>query len=125
MIAHMSDHADDAVCSLAEAAEITGLSTDALRLRWRRGTLSGYKSGRRLLLCRGRLPRGHRSESRTGDHFSSVGSERDRSEIALLRRQLQVKDQQIAELHVLLGRLALPAPEASAPRRSWWRFWKG
>jgi len=113
---------DDAV-SLTEAARITGLSTDALRLRWRRGTLRGYKTGRRLFLYRASLPGTDRSATRSAEHITT---ERDRAEIALLREQIEVKDKQIAELHVLLGRLqerALPAPEASAQRRLWWRRW--
>lgn len=115
--------AQDAV-SLAEAARITGLTTDALRLRWRRGTLPGYKVGRRLYLYQVSLPGADRSGDRSAER---VASERDRSEIELLRQQLAVKDDQIRELHVLLGRLqervALPAPEASSPPRSWWRRW--
>jgi hypothetical protein len=118
--------ADQDAVPLAEAAQITGLTTDALRLRWRRGTLPGYKVGRRLFLSRASLPGVDRSGERSAER---IASERDRSEIELLRQQLAVKDDQIRELHVLLGRLqervALPAPEASTPRRPWWRRWFG
>ena len=120
---------DQDAVSLAEAAQLTGLSTDALRLRWRRGTLSGYKVGRRLYLYREGLPGVDRLGERSSEQFAA---ERDRSEIELLRQQLAVKDDQIRELHVLLGRLqervALPALEgggSAAPRRRWWRRWFG
>ena len=117
---------------LAEAAEIAGTTTDALRHRFRRGTLPGYRIGRRLFLYRDSLPDADRP------HERSVGrtpSDRERPEIELLRAQLAVKDQQLSakddqirELHVLLGRiqerLTLPAPEASSPRRPWWRLWR-
>lgn len=107
----------DAV-SLAEGAQITGLTTDALRLRFRRGTLPGYRTGRRIFLFRASLPGADRSAEQSA-------TEQDRSEIELLRQQLAVKDDQIRELHILLGRmqerLALPAPEAR--RRPWWRRW--
>lgn len=111
----------DAV-SLAEGAQITGLTTDALRLRFRRGTLPGYRTGRRIFLFRASLPGADRSAERSAEQSAT---ERDRSEIELFRQQLAVKDDQIRELHILLGRmqerLALPAPEAR--RRPWWRRW--
>ena len=99
---------------------------DALRHRWRRGTLPGHKVGRRLFLYQDSLPGVDRPGERSAER---TASDRDRSEIELLRQQLAVKESrdQIRELHVLLGRLqerlALPAPEASSPPRSWWRRW--
>lgn len=124
---------DRVAVSLAEAAEIAGTTSDALRHRWRRGTLPGYKIGRRLFLYRDSLPGvdrpGERSAGRTA-------SDRERPEIDLLRQQLGIKDRQLAakddqigQLHVLLGRLqerlALPAPEASSQPRPWWRrLWR-
>jgi hypothetical protein len=114
---------DDDAMSLNDAARLTGLTTDALRLRWRRGTLPGYKVGRRLYLYRASLPGVDRWTDRLGDQ---AAIDWNRSEIELLRGQLAVKDDQIRELHVLLGRLrerlALPAPE-SPHQRPWWRRW--
>ena len=123
--------ADRVAVPLAEAAEIASTTTDALRHRYRRGTLAGYRIGRRLFLYRDSLPGADRPRERPADR---TASDRDRPEIDLLRAQLAVKDQQLAakdaqigQLHVLLGRLqerfALPAPEASSPPRSWWRRW--
>ena len=110
---------DDETASLNEAAQLTGLSTDALRLRWRRGTLDGYKAGRRLRLYKSRLP----NIDRTHEH---TRTDRIRSEeVAVLKEQLAVKDRQIDQLHTLLARLqerALPPPPAETPRR-WWRWW--
>ena len=116
---------------LAEAAQIAGTTSDALRHRFRRGTLPGYRIGRKLFLYRDSLPGIDRPRERSAERISS---DRDRPEIELLRAQLTVKDQQLSakddqirELHVLLGRvqerLTLPAPEASSPPRSWWRRW--
>ena len=121
--------ADREAVPLAEAAQIAGTTTDALRHRFRRGTLAGYRSGRRLFLYRDSLPGADRPRERPDDR---TASDRERPEIELLRAQLAVKDEQLAakdsqigQLHVLLGRLqerlTLPAPEASTPRRSWWR----
>ena len=122
-----------AVNPLAEAAQIAGTSTDALRHRYRRGTLPGYRIGRRLFLYRDSLPGVDRPRERPDGR---TATDRDRPEIELLRAQLAVKDQQLAvkddqirQLHVLLGRIqehvALPAPEASSPPRSWWRrLWR-
>lgn len=106
--------------SLLEAARLTGLSADALRLRFRRGTLPGVRSGRKVLLYRDALPNTARSPT-----------EHERALIDLLREQLAARDHQLAtrdreisELHVLLGRLQerlLPPP--AAPRRWWWWPW--
>ena len=125
--------ADRDAVPLAEAAEIAGTSTDALRHRYRRGTLPGYRIGRRLFFYRDGLPRADRPRERSNEGTSS---DRDRPppELDLLRQQLAIKDQQLAakdaqigQLHVLLGRiqerLTLPAPEASSPSRPWWRRW--
>jgi hypothetical protein len=113
---------DDDDVSLQEAADLTGLSTDALRLRFRRGALAGFRRGRRIYLKRSMLPSCERWTERTA-------TARDRSEINLLREQIRVKDEQIAamaraqeQLHVLLAqlqeRLALrPPPQQSDQRR--------
>lgn len=125
--------ADRQAVPLAEAAQIAGTSTDALRHRYRRGTLPGYRIGRRLFLYLDSLPGVDRPRERPDGR---TATDRDRPEIELLRAQLAVKDQQLAvkddqirQLHVLLGRIqehvALPAPEASSPPRSWWRrLWR-
>jgi len=41
---------------------------------------------------------------------------------SILERQVEAKDEQIKELHVLLqqSQAALPAPKEN---RRWWRFW--
>jgi hypothetical protein len=48
---------------------------------------------------------------------------------AFLRQQLEEKDKQISELHILLGslqqKLALsPAESNPSPKKPWWRFWR-
>jgi hypothetical protein len=122
----VNDHGEHAdAIPLAEASAITGLTPDALRLRLRRGTVAGFKADGRLFLYRASLPVIDRSSARSSERSAD---DRDRAEIELLRRQLEIKDQQIHELHMLLGRAqerALPAPEAASPeRRLWWRWWR-
>ena len=46
-----------------------------------------------------------------------------KDEVSTLRSQLETKDRQIGELHVLVqqAQAALPAPRENG--RPWWRFW--
>ncbi len=45
--------------------------------------------------------------------------------ITHLRNQMEAKDKQLGEVHVLLqqAQAALPAPQEN--HRSWWQFWRG
>lgn len=47
-----------------------------------------------------------------------------KDEVRMLRGQLETKDRQIGELHVLVqqAQAALPAPKEN--HRPWWRFWQ-
>jgi hypothetical protein len=93
-----------------QAAQLLGLSADALRKRIARGTLDGFKSNGRW-------------------YVRNINVQNDI--IALLRQQISVKDEQIRELHSLLANAqqavlespAVPLPPPS-PRRPWWLIWR-
>lgn len=115
---------------LEEAAKSCGLSSNALRLRWRRGTIHGYKAGRRLYIDPASLPapdRVHSGDEATanGYHLSHAWTGQEApalwQQLEVLRQQVLVKDDQIKEkdrqieqLHRLMDALQqrLPPPPA-------------
>lgn len=44
------------------------------------------------------------------------------SEVEELRRQLEVREREIGQLHILLGQRQLESGTSSRP---WWKFWSG
>jgi excisionase family DNA binding protein len=118
--------------TIAEAAQRLGVSTDTIHRRLKKGQLTGHQQttpqGFTWLI---EIP----VESRNTENGIPAGAPADapvsagelqRLEqiIELLQDQVQAKDQQIKELHVLLqqAQAALPAPREN--HRSWWRFWQ-
>ena len=91
-----------------QAAQLMGLSPDALRKRISRGTVDGFKSNGRWYV-------------RNSDVQKDI--------IALLRQQISVKDEQIRELHSLLAKAQQATLESllaalPPPSRPWWRIWR-
>ena len=91
-----------------QAAEVLGLSVDALRKRISRGTVDGFKSNGRWYV-------------RNSDVKTDI--------IALLRQQIEVKDHQIRELHSMLATAQQSAFDASvaallSAKTPWWKFWR-
>jgi DNA-binding transcriptional MerR regulator len=118
---------DVELLTIAEAAQRLGVSIDTIHRRLRRGQLSGHRQptpqGFTWLV---EIPVGLR-DSKNGapaDAPASVGdTQRLEQMVAMLQAQLEVKDKQIEQLHVLLqqAQAALPAPRDN---HSWWRFWQ-
>ena len=99
--------ADQEILDSHQAAEVLGLSVDALRKRISRGTVDGFKSNGRWYI-------------RNSDLKNDM--------ITLLRQQIDIKDEQIRELHSMLAKSQQPASDvytAALPVRTnpWWRFW--
>lgn len=130
--------------SLEEAAKSCGLSPDALRRRWRRGTVQGYKSGRDLYLYAHSLPaapsggrppggaigRAQHPEPTSGHSRKVLPLEWLQQRMLAMDRQLAQKDRQIEQLCLLMSRLGqetggdrtVPAPAhlagaVAAPQR--------
>jgi hypothetical protein len=122
--------------TMVEAAVILGVSPDTVKRRLQRGELKGHQEetpqGFRWIieLPDNSGPSNH-SSAAPADTPVTAGTEETlrelvdvlKDEVSELRQQLEAKDKQIEQLHVLLqqARAALPAPR---DHRSWWRFWQ-
>ncbi len=109
MIADTSRHldGDPDILDSQQAAQILGLSVDALRKRIARGTVDGFKSNGRW-------------------YIRNTGVKDDI--VALMRQQISVKDEQIRELHSMLAKAQQVALEASitplpSSSKPWWKIW--
>jgi predicted ArsR family transcriptional regulator len=118
--------------TIKEAADRLGLSENTVRRRLHAGLLKGYQEdppyGRWLVELSDEDIEGAARATSDGVTPELVEALRDtirRQDETLeqFSRQLESKDQQIKELHVLLqqAQAALPAPNEN---RSWWRFWQ-
>jgi hypothetical protein len=132
--------------TMVEAAVILGVSPDTVKRRLQRGDLEGHQEetpqGFRWIieLPDDSVPSNH-SSAAPADARATAGAEETlrelvdvlKDEVSELRQQLQTqaiahgeqleaKDRQIEQLHVLLQQTqaALPAPKAD---HSWWRRW--
>ena len=109
--------------TITEAARRLGISERTVRRRLHTGDLMGSQMA---------TPQGFvwtidlpedMTEDRANGHSSSREVETLKEFVAVLNNQVDTKDQQIKELHILMQQVqaALPAPKAD--NRSWWRFW--
>jgi hypothetical protein len=133
--------------TMAEAAQRMGVSVATVKRRVRRGELKGQREPRPQGFTwmvempevqeqfKTRTMTGTRTPTSTGTTDGSSTEVRRLEEMVSLlqseleatrkesRQQLDIKDQQIQQLHILLqqAQAALPAPRDN---RSWWRFWR-
>jgi hypothetical protein len=124
--------------TVGEAADRLKVSTQTIKRRLKNGTLKGEQRD---------TPQGYiwlvdiseaeadtsiLNEDISDDTLAAISREMQRLEqmVEILQRelehrdgQLEAKDKQIGQLHVLLqqAQAALPAPRDN---RSWWRFWQ-
>jgi hypothetical protein len=139
---------------ISDAAQQLGISAEAIRKRIGRGTMHGYKvDGQWYVTLDG--PAGYAAGHPDGHPNATTGQRQDthpdgaagvyrelvdqqRTEIARLVEQLNVKDEQLQQANVIIMRLServaeLPAPasqpqpeapaESTPPRRRWWQWW--
>jgi excisionase family DNA binding protein len=111
--------------SIPEASRLLRVSENTVRRRLKSGELKGHQvasvGGFAWVVEISDDLAQDASESREmAEMRASMG--RMEAQIASLEGQLQVKDQQIEQLHVLLqqAQAALPAPREG---KSWWRWW--
>jgi excisionase family DNA binding protein len=140
--------------TIREAAQALGITEPAVRQRLQRRTLRSYRAGGRVYVI---LPDGASDTNEQNGVSHGVSSDvtaalhalvaQLKSENALIRDQLVIKDQQISELHVLLQTAQRqlnagptdtpPAVEEEPqkamdepiqvrehPQRPWWKFWR-
>ena len=113
--------------TVAEAADVLGISKDAVRKRISRGTLQAAKQdGEWMVFLDNDTP----DQTKQDDsHYWELINDQ-RQEIAELKEELAKRDAWISNLmesnKELIERIPpqLPAPEQAATRESWWqRLW--
>jgi excisionase family DNA binding protein len=130
-----------ALLTLAEAAHQLGVSVDTIRRRLQRGELRGQQQPRSqghvwLVGLDEYEEVSHNSrlaDAEQGDQACLAACQADikrleemvailQNQIQALGRELEAKNQQIQELHVLLqtAQAALPSPR----NRPWWKWWE-
>ena len=133
-----------ALVTLVEAAHQLGVSVDTVRRRLQKGELKGQQQPRsngHIWLVELDEEVNHKSrladslaDAEQGDQACLAACQADINRleemVAMLQahilaqgRELEAKNQQIKELHVLLqqAQAALPAPRNGRP---WWRWWR-
>jgi excisionase family DNA binding protein len=130
-----------ALLTLVEAAHQLGVSVDTIRRRLQRGELRGQQQprsqGHMWLVGLDEYEEvSHNSrlaDAEQGDQACLAACQADikrleemvailQNQIQALGRELEAKNQQIQELHVLLqtAQAALPSPR----NRPWWKWWE-
>jgi len=132
-----------ALVTVLEASQRLGLTQDTVKRRLRKGALPGERLPRpqgyvwfvELDYDESTMPeQGANSVEQGGvngvngtmsghgdDSVNNREVTRLDEMVTMLREQLDAKDNQIRELHVLLQQAALPAPRED---RRWWRLWR-
>jgi len=101
------------------AAQLLGITEDAIRKRITRGTLKGYKEDGRWYVHLPDNDQNYRTADQNHITETTLAIEELRARVQSLETQLEVKDTQIGELHRLMATTALNP----APARPWWRIW--
>jgi predicted site-specific integrase-resolvase len=115
--------------TIKEAAERLGISEVTIRRRLRTGQLNGYQesppTGKWFIEVSDNVEQGEVNTDDDDDSLQLVDALRDTIKrqdevIALLKHQLEAREREVQELHVLLqqSQTALPA---AGDNRSWWR----
>jgi predicted site-specific integrase-resolvase len=115
--------------TIKEAAERLGISEVTIRRRLRTGQLNGYQesppTSKWFIEVSDNVEQGEVNTDDDDDSLRLVDALRDTIKrqdevIALLKHQLEAREREVQELHVLLqqSQTALPA---AGDNRSWWR----
>jgi hypothetical protein len=123
--------------TIEQAAQHLGVSEITIRRRIRNGDIHAHQQPRPqgftwvVVLPDEEIetptPPGHDesadARSRVEENLQDIIRRQDET-IDLLRHQLETREREVQELHVLLqqAQAALPAPRENG--RSWWRFWQ-
>lgn len=116
--------------TVAEAAELLGISADAVRKRVQRGTLQGYKVAGQWYV----IPNGagqasrQRQDNRPDGQDATTGHVQDSDQTALveaLQEHIAFLQAELVRKDQLLAAMTQRIPLLEAPRRRpWWRFWE-
>jgi len=134
----MAEHQTEHVIPLVQAAAELGITPDALRMRYRRGKVRGYKRGSRLFIEldnrteqteQAEKPTEQPTEQASGKNVAGNGQEiskafdfvvadntrlNDRLDrlVQMLEREQVLRQQMQTQIEQLTDRLSLPAPAA-------------
>lgn len=123
---------------LATAAQLLGITPEALRKRLQRGRIKGFKTADgtwRVHLSQQTGHPGQADSSPPGQMQAEPNQQREaareeaalvaslREEVTFLRSQLQARDEEVRRAHILLQHAqqqALQLVQSKPPRRRWW-----
>jgi hypothetical protein len=117
---------------IKEAAERLGISEVTVRRRLRTGQLKGYQesppTGKWFIEISDDVEQGEVNADEDDDSLELVGALRDTIKrqdevIALLTHQLEVREREVQELHVLLQHSQAALPAAGDNRSWWYKLW--
>jgi predicted transcriptional regulator len=119
--------------TIKEAAERLGISEVTIRRRLRMGQLKGYQesppTGKWFIeVSDDDVEQGEVDRDEDDDSLELVGALRDTIKrqdevIALLKHQLEAREREVQELHVLLQQFQIALP-AARDNRPWWdKLW--
>ena len=116
--------------SISEAARNLGISERTVRRRLHSGELSGSQVATPqgfvwTIAMPDAMPEGMTNGNVSEGEIAAIREllEAYKDEVGTLKEELEQKNTQIGQLHVLVqqAQAALPAPTEN--RRSWWRLW--
>ena len=119
--------------TIKEAAERLGISEVTIRRRLRTGQLKGYQqsplTGKWFIeVSDDDVEQGEVDTDEYDDSLELVGALRDTIKrqdevIALLKHQLEAREREVQELHVLLQQSQTALPAAGDNRSWWYKLW--
>lgn len=107
------------------ASEALGISPKTVWRRIQKGEIPARKVAGQWLVDIGQQQ--DREDKLSGQKGQGVMSDLAilQSTIEVLRQQLEQKDRQISELHILLAQKQLPEPLPEPTKTPWWKFLEG
>jgi len=124
---HQTEQTEQVALTLVQAAAQLGITTDALRMRFRRGKVRGFKRGRRLFIELDNRTDQTEQTEQLSEHvrgqdgaqaFDFVVAENTRLNdrldrlVTMLEREQVLRQQMQVQIEQLTDRLALPVLEA-------------
>ena len=126
MAEHQTEQNEQTALTLVQAAAQLGITTDALRMRFRRGKVRGFKRGRRLCIELDNRTDQTEQTEQLSEHvreqdgaqaFDFMVTENTRLSdrldrlVPMLEREQVLRQQMQVQIEQLTDRLALPAPD--------------
>jgi excisionase family DNA binding protein len=104
--------------TIAEAAQLLGLSEKTVRRR----VISGRLQATQMSTYKGYTWMVEVPDDLVTPESGELQALRDR--VAAQERELEAKNEQIRQLHILLQQAQAALPPPKGTQRPWWRFWQ-